>query len=208
MERAFEFRNRCISTQMYFSSSEYKCHFDQSRRQKQLDNSTEKESTIVKVKFLPHSKKNEETNLEFNAHSDINFKNDLQIAVESECDFEGEDVHSIYDDDQVELENQSMEYATQKLLPWNKTRAKLEVNLENDSDEGIRVDKTIPLPVKPNNDEEGLQDDDNPKAKAKGEKKSKARTYICDQCGNNFKYRSHFYSHIKRHTGIKPLQCE
>ncbi|XP_014103476.3 transcription factor Ouib isoform X2 [Bactrocera oleae] len=221
LERAYEFRNRCISAQAYFSSSEYKRHFDQSHSQKQIDypidkdstsgkvkfskqiaNSIEKESTSVKVEFLPYTKEIETADLDFNTHSDIT---NLQVAVEIECDFEqlneGEMVH---DDAQVELESRSLKNTTHKLLPRNKTRAILEVNVEKDSDH----EETISQPVKPDHSGEDPQVDDNQKTKAKVEKQNKPRTYICDQCGNNFKYRSHFYSHIKRHAGVKPLQCE
>ncbi|XP_011179284.2 transcription factor Ouib-like [Zeugodacus cucurbitae] len=212
LERAYEFRNKCISAQTYFSSTEYKCNFVQSHRQKQHENSPEKESTLVKVELLSFEKKNEATYLECNAHSDINFKNPLHISIESECDFEalneGKMTHSIYDVGQVELQTQSFEYTTHKIPSWNKKRAKLETNLEKDTYESVGVERTISQPVKANDNEEDTQGVDNPKSKDKEERNSKTRIYICDQCGNNFKYRSHFYSHIKRHTGVKPLQCE
>uniref|UniRef100_A0A0K8UNM5 Zinc finger protein 606 n=1 Tax=Bactrocera latifrons TaxID=174628 RepID=A0A0K8UNM5_BACLA len=232
LERAYEFRNRCISAQTYFSSSEYMCHFDPRHRQKkisgdnsikestsvkveflsytkenenrhmQIANSMEKESTSVKVEFLSYNKEIETCDLDFNTHSDTT---DLHLTGESECNFDAlNEGDMVQNDDQVELENQSLKNSDHELLPSNKTKAVLEENQKKDRDQEEIISQT----VKSDNNGEDPQSDDNQRTKTKEEKQYKPRTYICDQCGNNFKYRSHFYSHIKRHAGVKPLQCE
>ncbi|XP_053962433.1 zinc finger protein 271-like [Anastrepha ludens] len=217
LNRAYEFRERCINAHAYFSSAEYKTHIGQTHDRKDRcskNKTTEADPTLVKVELMPYAQDAicERGDLEMGPEKKP--KDELETAdAEREFIALNEDVimHDIYDDAEVNLVDQSMEYTAHKLLQCDKMKGKIEIESKDPIDEKNRAAIVKPKKVGKAFIYEPGGDDTTAihlKIESKGERKNKAKTYICDQCGNHFKYRSHFYSHITRHTGVKPLQCE
>lgn len=210
MNRAYDFRERCISAQTYFSSAEYKNHIGKARKTAKFSKSKiDLESTLVKMELLASATQDEnEVKIGENSNFEGVFK--PETYTESEFVSLNEDVidHLNYDDGQVELLDQSMENTSQN----NKSLENIEEELDNLSGDNETVEETKPiLPEKVVKSKLDVKNSKKaqPKKKPKGERKNKAkRTYICDQCGNHFKCLTHFQSHLKRHTGVKPVQCE
>ncbi|XP_017469097.1 PREDICTED: transcription factor Ouib-like [Rhagoletis zephyria] len=239
LSRAYDFRERCISAQTYFSSAEYKNHVGQARKKTKFSKSkTDLESTLVKVELLPSVTEDEN---EVKIGKSSNFEGVFKPEAYTEYLALDEDEidHLSYDDEPIELLDQSIDNTTQK----NKYLENIGAELEHLINDNETVEDTKPILLeKVVKSEIGVKDSkkDLPKKKSKGEgknkakgegknkpkgegknkpkgeeknkpkgeRKNKAKTYICDQCGNHFKCPTHFRSHLRRHTGVKPVQCD
>lgn len=197
LNRAYEFRERCINAQTYFSSADYKTHIDRAKKEIKFISKIDLEAALVKEEVMLYATEYETAEL------DRRLENVPNTVADADCEFlalkEDEIVHASYDERELESLDQTIEDTMHKLSQRNKTIKNIEVALK----------KTRKKKVKKHEPDENDQKKAYlSKKKTKGEGKSKERIYVCDQCGNQFKYRSHFYSHIKRHTGVKSVQCE
>ncbi|XP_036326687.1 transcription factor Ouib-like isoform X1 [Rhagoletis pomonella] len=210
LSRAYEFREHCISAQKYFSSAKYKTHVGQSKKESKSNSKIDFESALVKEEVMLCAPEDVKTELEKSLEDIPN------TVAHADCEFlalnEDEIAHASYDEQELEPLDQKIEDTTYKPAQRHTTVESIEEELETtigDSEKPVKSTSTRLRKVrKCESDKNDKKKAYLPEKKPKGKGKSKERIYVCDQCGNQFKYRSHFYSHIKRHTGVKSVQCE
>uniref|UniRef100_W8CCL2 Zinc finger protein with KRAB and SCAN domains 3 n=1 Tax=Ceratitis capitata TaxID=7213 RepID=W8CCL2_CERCA len=205
LERAYEFRDCCITAQKYFSSSEYKrtSSDKSSKKEQDFEMILSEQEFDLKAELEPYFlQEPETTELKLDILPLPNVKTDLENEPVAEVALEA----APYENDVGEMRGRPKKSPSHKILQRNKRGVKYKNTLENEETTLRPVDNVLKSTDVENNTTQN--ENMNQNRKITKERKNKARTYICDQCGNHFKYRSHFYSHIKRHSGVKPIQCE
>ncbi|XP_067615916.1 transcription factor Ouib-like [Eurosta solidaginis] len=206
LNSAYEFRRRCITVQSYFKSSEYKRRTGHHQDQRTKCNLGNAEKVSRKAKQLTNEINTTKTEKEIKVEN--NGSADTEEFICNRAEFIAIDQNKYTVTEYKKTVSHDKEISEDRLtdncvieFDPKKDTAETEINekVREEADEDtpkIAIDTECPKKA------------NNAKRKCKQKKKDQPTHFICDQCGNNFTNRCHFYTHIKRHTGVKTIQCE